>query len=140
MPKIITVTSGKGGVGKSSLSTGLSRAFRQPGGQTVLLIELDVGLRGVDVMLGLTDRVVYDLGDVLAGRCYPGRKPSCPARDGRPDYSGRPRHHRRGSSPPLRCSSWSPVLRKRYDHVLIDTPAGLGVRGHEPACRSPIWP
>ena len=70
MPKIITVTSGKGGVGKSSLSTGLSRAFVSLG-QTVLLIELDVGLRGVDVMLGLTDRVVYDLGDVLTGRCYP---------------------------------------------------------------------
>ncbi len=122
MPKIITVTSGKGGVGKSSLSTGLSRAFVSLG-QTVLLIELDVGLRGVDVMLGLTDRVVYDLGDVLTGRCYP-EKAILPGEDGKPDYLAAPGT----TGEDLSTAALQELvtrLSKRYDHILIDTPAGL---------------
>ncbi len=123
MPKIITVTSGKGGVGKSSLCTGLSRAFVSLG-EKVLLVELDVGLRGIDVMLGLTDRVVYDLGDVLAGRCYPD-KAILPGEEGRPDYLAAPGT----AGEDLSSAALQELITrfsKRYSHIIIDTPAGLG--------------
>lgn len=67
MGEIIAVVSGKGGVGKSTISCCLGRAFAQRGLKTVL-VELDSGLRGVDIMLGLSD-TVYDLDDLLQGRC-----------------------------------------------------------------------
>ena len=65
--KVIAVTSGKGGVGKSTLTVSLGIAAASSG-KRVLLIELDAGLRGMDIMLGLSG-VVYDLGDLLEGRC-----------------------------------------------------------------------
>lgn len=65
--KVIAVTSGKGGVGKSTLTVSLGIAAAS-GGKKVLLIELDAGLRGMDIMLGLSG-IVYDLGDLLEGRC-----------------------------------------------------------------------
>ena len=65
--KVIAITSGKGGVGKSTLTVSLGIAAASSG-KRVLLIEMDVGLRGMDIMLGLSN-VVYDLGDLLEGRC-----------------------------------------------------------------------
>ena len=70
MPKIILVTSGKGGTGKSTVSQLLGRQLAMRG-KNALLVELDSGLRGLDLMLGLSDRVVYDLSDILTGRCRP---------------------------------------------------------------------
>lgn len=67
MGETIAVVSGKGGVGKSTISCCLGRAFAQRGLKTVL-VELDSGLRGVDIMLGLSN-TVYDLDDLLQGRC-----------------------------------------------------------------------
>lgn len=70
MPKVLLVTSGKGGTGKSTVSQFLGRALADCG-KNVLLVELDSGLRGLDLTLGVSDRAVYDLADVLTGRCRP---------------------------------------------------------------------
>ncbi|MEG2174154.1 MAG: P-loop NTPase, partial [Oscillospiraceae bacterium] len=72
MPRALAVTSGKGGTGKSTVSQLVARALCQRG-KNVLLLELDSGLRGLDLMMGVTDRVVYDLSDVLCGRCRPAK-------------------------------------------------------------------
>ena len=72
MPKTIVVTSGKGGTGKSTVSLLLARALCAQG-KNILLIELDSGLRGLDLMLGLSDRVLFDLADILLGRCAPAK-------------------------------------------------------------------
>ncbi len=66
MGKIFAVTSGKGGVGKSTVSVGLSLAFTKMG-KNVLLIDMDEGLRCLDIMLGLDEKVVFDLSDILSG-------------------------------------------------------------------------
>ena len=67
MGKIFAVTSGKGGVGKSTVSAGLSLAFSQ-NGHKVLLVDMDEGLRCLDLMLGVDGQVVFDLSDILGGR------------------------------------------------------------------------
>lgn len=70
--RILLVTSGKGGSGKSTFAVNCGTALAQRG-RKVLLVDADVGLRSLDLLLGISDRVVYDLGDVLAGRCEPGK-------------------------------------------------------------------
>ncbi len=67
MSKIIAVTSGKGGTGKSTVCAGLGYTLAKQGHRT-LLIELDFGLRCLDIMFGLESDIKYDLGDVLSGR------------------------------------------------------------------------
>ena len=67
MGKFFAVTSGKGGVGKSTLSAGLSLAFSVQGFKT-LVVDMDEGLRCLDLMLGIDDEIVLDLSDVLQGR------------------------------------------------------------------------
>ena len=66
--EVIVVTSGKGGVGKTTTSanvgTGLAKA-----GSKVCLIDTDIGLRNLDVVMGLENRIVYNLVDVVEGNC-----------------------------------------------------------------------
>lgn len=66
----IVITSGKGGVGKTTITATLGRRLSADGFK-VALIDGDVGLNNLDVAMGVESRVVYDMGDVLAGRCRP---------------------------------------------------------------------
>lgn len=66
--RVLTVTSGKGGVGKTTVTANLGAAFAMRG-QRVVVVDADVGLRNLDVMLGLENRIVYDLVDVIEQRC-----------------------------------------------------------------------
>ena len=68
MARTIVVTSGKGGVGKSSISVNLATALASHHAK-VCLIDADFGLKNLDVMMGLENRVIYDLKDVVEGRC-----------------------------------------------------------------------
>jgi septum site-determining protein MinD len=66
--KVIVVTSGKGGVGKTTTSANISAGLAKLG-EKVTVIDVDVGLRNLDVVMGLEGRVVFDLVDVLEGKC-----------------------------------------------------------------------
>ncbi len=66
MGRLFAITSGKGGVGKSSVATHLATALGRMG-HRVLLVDLDAGMRCLDLMLNLSDRLLFDLGDVLSG-------------------------------------------------------------------------
>ena len=66
MLKVILVASGKGGTGKTSLTAGVGAALAQLGSK-VLLIDGDCGLRNLDIVLGMSDRVVYSFADVAGG-------------------------------------------------------------------------
>lgn len=67
MSQIIAITAGKGGTGKSTTSANLAYAFASLGKKT-LVVELDFGLRCLDIMLGIKDKAKYDIGDYLEGR------------------------------------------------------------------------
>ena len=68
MGEVITITSGKGGVGKSTLTANLAVGLAHLG-KKVVAVDFDIGLRNLDMILGLENRIVYDVVDVMEGRC-----------------------------------------------------------------------
>ena len=68
MGEVIVITSGKGGVGKTTTTANLGSALALAG-KKVALVDTDIGLRNLDVVMGLENRIVYDLVDVIEGKC-----------------------------------------------------------------------
>ena len=68
MSEVIVVTSGKGGVGKTTTSANVGTGLAEMG-KKVVLIDADIGLRNLDVVMGLENRIVYNLVDVIEGTC-----------------------------------------------------------------------
>ena len=121
---VITVTSGKGGVGKTTATANLAAALAAAGGK-VVCIDADIGLRNLDVILGLENRIVYDLVDVVEGRC---RLRQAMIRDKRlPELYLIPAAQTRDKNAvsPSDMVRLCDDLRPEYDWVLIDSPAGI---------------
>ncbi len=67
--RVVTITSGKGGVGKTTLTANLAVALALSG-RRVTAIDTDIGLRNLDVIMGMESRIIYDIVDVVEGRCH----------------------------------------------------------------------
>jgi septum site-determining protein MinD len=122
--KVITVTSGKGGVGKTTATANISAALAAEG-HKVVCIDADIGLRNLDVVLGLENRIVYDLVDIIEGRC---RLRQAMIRDKRlPDLFLIPAAQTRDKSAvsPSDMVRLCDDLRPEFDFILIDSPAGI---------------
>lgn len=122
--KVITVTSGKGGVGKTTATANIGAALATTG-QRVVCIDGDIGLRNLDVVLGLENRIVYDLVDVIEGRC---RLRQAMIRDKRlPELYLIPAAQTRDKSAvsPSDMVRLCEDLRPEADWILIDSPAGI---------------
>ena len=78
---VIAVASGKGGTGKTSVTGGVAAALARAG-QRVLCIDMDIGLRNLDISLGLSDRALMDFADVALGRCTLSRGRAPPGPEG----------------------------------------------------------
>jgi len=125
MPRSILITSGKGGTGKSTVTHLLGRALADRD-QNILLLELDSGLRGLDLMLGVSDRVVFDLSDVLSGACRPAQAiVTAETPRGNLHLLAAP-IDRRFLPDPKALHALLRLLATCYDFVLLDTAAGLG--------------
>lgn len=126
------ITSGKGGVGKSTVSVGLGRALAQRG-RRVLLIDCDAGLRSLDRMTGCEENLVFDISDVVSGRCAPAEAIyPCADEEGLfllPAPSSGENMVRPGVMRQL-----VPLLKQYYDYVLLDSPAGVGSGFRAAAC------
>ncbi len=122
--KVITVTSGKGGVGKTTATANLAAALAAAG-QKVVCIDADIGLRNLDVVLGLENRIVYDLVDVVEGRC---RLRQAMIRDKRlPELYLIPAAQTRDKSAvsPSDMVRLCDEIRPDFAYILIDSPAGI---------------
>ncbi len=122
--KVVTVTSGKGGVGKTTATANLGAALADLG-HKVVCVDGDIGLRNLDVVLGLENRIVYDLVDVIEGRC---RLRQAMIRDKRlSDLFLIPAAQTRDKSAvsPSDMVRLCDELRPEFDWVLIDSPAGI---------------
>ena len=124
MSQVIVVTSGKGGVGKTTstanIGTGLARL-----GYKVVLIDTDIGLRNLDVVMGLENRIVYNLVDVIEGSC---RIRQALIKDKR--YSTlylMPSAQTRDKSAvtPAQMVKMIDTLREQFDYIILDCPAGI---------------
>lgn len=121
---VVTITSGKGGVGKTTTTANLAVALAA-GGHKVVCIDGDIGLRNLDVVLGLENRIVYDLVDVVEGRC---RTRQAMIRDKRlPELYLIPAAQTRDKSAisPSDMVRLCDELRDEFDWVFIDSPAGI---------------
>lgn len=124
MGEVIVITSGKGGVGKTTTTANLGAGLASMG-KKVVLIDTDIGLRNLDVVLGLENRIVYNLVDVVEGNCrirqalikdkrYEGLYllPSAQTRD-------------KTSVNPEQMKKLADELRDEFDYVIMDCPAGI---------------
>ena len=133
MGQVIVVASGKGGTGKTSLTAGVSSCLAALG-HKVLCVDMDIGLRNLDLSLGLTDRVLMDFSDVAAGRCTLQR-----AAVEHPDIPGL--HLITAPLDPTALGlgeaefrAFLDEAREQFDFILLDAPAGLGPGFQLAAC------
>ena len=124
MSEVIVITSGKGGVGKTTTTANVGTGLAQLN-KKVVLIDTDIGLRNLDVVMGLENRIVYNLVDVVEGNCkikqalikdkkYPELYllPSAQTRD-------------KTSVSPEQMKKLTDELREEFDYILLDCPAGI---------------
>lgn len=124
MGEVIVITSGKGGVGKTTITANLSISMANMG-KKILAIDTDIGLRNLDVVMGLENFITYNLVDVIEGNCRLNQAiirdkshpnlfllPSAQARD------------KDSVSPEQMCRLIN-QLKDSFDYILIDCPAGI---------------
>lgn len=124
MGEVIVITSGKGGVGKTTTTANLGTGLAMMG-KKVVLVDTDIGLRNLDVVLGLENRIVYDIVDVVEGKC---RLKQALIKDKRyeglcllPAAQTRDKNAVNEEQMEQLCAD----LVKEFDYVLIDCPAGI---------------
>src|SRR6478735_4913724 len=124
MGKVLVVTSGKGGVGKTTSTAALGAALAR-GGESVVVVDFDVGLRNLDLVLGAERRVVYDLINVVQGDA---KLAQALIRDKRLDNMYLLPASQTRDKDALTADGVAKVvsdLRQRFDWVICDSPAGI---------------
>ncbi len=124
MNNVIVVTSGKGGVGKTTTTANIGAGLAIEG-KSVVLVDTDIGLRNLDVVLGLENRIVFDLVDVAEGSC---RLKQALIKDKR--YDGlyllpAAQSRNKMAVTPEQMKSIISQLEEEFDYVIIDCPAGI---------------
>ncbi len=124
MGKVIVVTSGKGGVGKTTSTANIGAALTKLGNK-VIVIDGDIGLRNLDVVMGLENRIVFDLVDLIEKKCKPRQAmikdkrfdglyliPAAQTRD-------------KDAINPEQMKELCDELKEEFDYVIVDCPAGI---------------
>ncbi|HEY9603652.1 MAG TPA: septum site-determining protein MinD [Allocoleopsis sp.] len=124
MSRIIVITSGKGGVGKTTVTSNLGMALARLGRQ-VALVDADFGLRNLDLLLGLENRVVYTAIDVIAGQC---RLEQALVKDKRQEglvLLPAAQSRMKEVVNPAHMKKLLSMLAEKFHYILVDSPAGI---------------
>ena len=122
--RVIVITSGKGGVGKTTASANIGVALAT-GGVSCVLLDMDIGLRNLDILMGLENRVVYNLVDVVEERC---KIRQALVKDKRmPNLCLLPAAQTRDKTAVNadQMKALCGELKNMFDYVIIDSPAGI---------------
>ncbi|WDF81685.1 septum site-determining protein MinD [Lacticaseibacillus pabuli] len=121
----LVVTSGKGGVGKTTSSANIGTALALAG-KRVVLLDLDIGLRNLDAVLGLSNRIIYDIVDVANGRA---RLHQALIKDKRFDDNlyllPAPQNADKDALTPQQVAAVVAELKPDFDYIILDSPAGI---------------
>ena len=124
MSKVYLVASGKGGTGKTMFAVNLGASYAMRG-HSVVIVDMDMGLRNLDLYLGLENNVVYDVYDAMMGVC---QIKQALIRDRRFDnlcIMGASPEREKGDLTPLHVQVLCEKLREQFDYVIMDAPSGL---------------
>ncbi len=124
MSRVIVVTSGKGGVGKTTITANLGTALAQLG-HRVALVDADFGLRNLDLLLGLENRVVYTAVEVLAGECTLEKALVKDKRQNGLVLLPAAQNRNKEAVTPEQMNKLVSQLAPNYDYILVDCPAGI---------------
>lgn len=124
MGRVIVITSGKGGVGKTTSSANLGAALAMQN-QRTLLIDTDIGLRNLDVVMGLENRIVYDLVDVIEGNCKPKQAIIKDKRNDNLHLLPAAQSRDKNAVSPEQMKALIATLKEEFDYILVDCPAGI---------------
>ena len=124
MSEVIVITSGKGGVGKTTTTANVGTGLAKEG-KKVVLIDTDIGLRNLDVVMGLENRIVYNLVDVVDGSC---RLKQALIRDSRYENlyllpSAQTKD--KSAVSPGQMKKLTAELKEEFDYILLDCRAGI---------------
>lgn len=124
MGKVFLIASGKGGTGKTTFATNFGAVIAKSG-KSVVVLDLDLGLRNLDMFLGLENNVVYDVYDVLTGVC---RIKQALIKDKRFEnlylMAASPCRED-GTLTPLHVQVLCEKLKNNYDYIIVDAPSGI---------------
>jgi septum site-determining protein MinD len=121
----IVITSGKGGVGKTTTTANVGTALALAG-KRVCLVDTDIGLRNLDVVMGLENRIIYDLVDVVQGRCTVQKALVKDKRfDDKLYLLPAAQTSDKTAVTPEQMKKLIQELKQDYDYILIDCPAGI---------------
>lgn len=124
MGEAIVITSGKGGVGKTTTTANIGTSLALMG-KKVCLIDTDIGLRNLDVIMGLENRIIYDIVDVIQGRC---KTSQALIKDKRFDYLSLLPAAQTSDKTEVTQEGMREIiaeLKQEYDYIIIDCPAGI---------------
>ena len=124
MCEVIVVASGKGGTGKTTVCAGLAVALAK-NQKKVLIMDCDSGMRGVDMVLGIADKLVYDISDIVSGGCEY-RDAVYRVSDTLQLYCVAAPLYADDEVSPSLIREFVERARADYDYILIDSPAGTG--------------
>lgn len=122
--RVIVVTSGKGGVGKTTTTANLGMALSKLG-KKVVLLDADIGLRNLDLILGLENRIVYDIVDVIEGKCKLKQALIKDKRENNLSLLPAAQTRDKSAVTPEEMRNICNELKEDFDIIMIDCPAGI---------------
>ena len=124
MARVIVITSGKGGVGKTTTTSNIGMSLARLGYNT-LLVDADVGLRNLDLLLGLENRIIYTGVDVLADTCRLEQALITDKRQAKLTFFPLSSNQAKTPITKIQIQKLIQLLENKYDFILIDSPAGI---------------